>query len=264
METQSYGSVAAMQFRRRPAIDFKEIVEEFDNAFHMVDAQTRALKWDGDDIAVIDRDSVRVALGWLSAETDKDRWHLVVAVGAAPGKGENRIDSKSFGFLADQIVEHSRARLPFFAVLRGPAHKAVGAELIDETFDLLRMDTDDMPGDRREVRKKMAFPENVDDYADMFSQMNRPWRRGANADAATTPGQDCAPAGESPDETAETTLLSNVTGRIHKMLEQRAKPTEPLRLTIHTLALSLCLYAPPLGAFMFTYTMLRDIVPMSA
>ncbi len=49
----------------------------------------------------------------------------------------------------------------------------------------------------------------------------------------------------------------------HLRLE-RAEPTEPLRLTVHTLALSLCLYVPALGAAMFTYTMLRDIFPMAA
>jgi len=261
MEMQSYGSVVAMQFRRRPGVEFKEIVEEFDGAFHMVDSQTRALKWDGDDIAVIDRDSVRVALGWLPPETEEGRWHLVIAVGATPGSDGTRIEPRSFRYLADRIVERSRTRLPYSAVLHGPAHKPVGAALIDTTFDLLRMDTTDMPGDHREARKKMAFSGNVDDYADMFSEMSQPWMRDADAEDAP-----------SPDESARTDtvhggtagLLSDVTGHLQKMLETRAAPTEPLRLTIHTLALSLCLYAPPLGAFMFTYTMLRDVVPMAS
>ncbi|MFN3211122.1 MAG: hypothetical protein ACE369_19410 [Roseovarius sp.] len=42
-------------------------------------------------------------------------------------------------------------------------------------------------------------------------------------------------------------------------LRRRAAPTKPLRLTVHAMALSIMFFAPPLGAFLFTYTMLRDI-----
>ena len=56
-----------------------------------------------------------------------------------------------------------------------------------------------------------------------------------------------------------------------KMVERNARfqfgqseCSEPMRLTIHTLALSMCLYVPPLGAAMFAYTMMRDIFPVAA
>ena len=68
-----------------------------------------------------------------------------------------------------------------------------------------------------------------------------------------------APAGPEVEERPKT-----FTNDLGQMLLTRAEPTKPLRLTIHTLALSLCLYAPPLGAAMFAYTMLRDIFPMAA
>ncbi|MCZ7675576.1 MAG: hypothetical protein M5U35_06520 [Roseovarius sp.] len=99
MEKQSYGSVVAMEFRRPPSIAFRDIVEEFDIAFQMADSHTRALTWDNDDIALIDRDCVRVGLGWLPAQRAGQPSHLVVAVGTPPGADrERRINPRSFRY----------------------------------------------------------------------------------------------------------------------------------------------------------------------
>lgn len=260
MQTQTYGSVVAMQFRRRPGIEFADFVEELDTAFQMVDARSRALSWDCDDIAIIERDNVRIALGWLPPEEDGDRWHLIVAVGATPDEACDRTDPTSFRYLADRIVERSRSFLPFTAVLHGQAHQPIGPELIDTTFDLLRLEASDMPGDRRKAKKRMAFPENVEDYADMFSEMSPPWMQ-ADADTDSESLQDAHAA--RPHRRIGGSVAA-ITGRVERMLEKRAEPTEPLRLTIHTVALSLLLTAPALGAFMFTYTMLRDMTQVTA
>ncbi|WP_397542997.1 hypothetical protein [Roseovarius salis] len=262
METQTFGSIVALQFRRRPGIEFADIVEEFDSAFQMVDARSRSLSWDCDDIAVIERDSVRVALGWLPPEDDTGRWHLIVAVGAVPGTDGEKIAPESFRYLADRIVERSRAFLPFTAVLHGNAQQPIGPALIDTTFDLLRLNTNHMPGDQRQSKKNMAFPENVEDYADMFSEMTPSGR--AEERAEPGPLNQADTASKNTDRKHPiATAASGIAGHLEEMMKTRAEPTEPLRLTIHTVALSLLLTVPALGAFMFTYTMLRDMTQVA-
>lgn len=259
MDTQSFGSVVAMEFRRRPSIAFADIVEEFDIAFQVVDSRTRALTWDCDDIALIDRDGVRVALGWLPGGEQGQPWHLVVAVGAAPGAGKDKIDPASFRFIADRIVERSRDYLPVNAVLHGEASQPVGAELVDTVFDLLRMSTSDMHGDCRDPQKDRA--------------MNGAQRNGrAGPDDMTAPPWTGASSAQATNGASTANLNgigtrlreSEITNHLGQMLLTRAEPTKPLRLTIHTLALSLCLYVPALGAAMFAYTMLRDVFPVAA
>ena len=255
MEMQSFGSVVAMQFRRRPGIDFRTIVEEFDEAFQIVDSTSRALAWEGDDIATIDRDGLRVALGWLAPETEAGRWHLVIAVGAVPGSSQE-IGAQSLQFLIGQIIEHTRERLPYTALLHGPAQREINAGLIEKTFDLLRLDSTEMSGDRRPTRSHAAFETDIDACAEDLAARLREKMAGRMSDA-----DDDAQAHRHHGPHLH---LDGIVKPIHEMITTRAKPTQSLRLTIHTLALSLCLLAPPLGAFMFTYSMLRDIVPMAA
>ncbi|KZY35170.1 hypothetical protein A3731_17780 [Roseovarius sp. HI0049] len=247
MEVQTFGSIVAMEFGRRPSINFADIVEEFDIAFQMVDSRSRALTWDCDDIAIIDRDDVRVALGWLPAKHEDETWHLVIAVGTASAATDAvRIDPNSFRYLADRIVERTQEFLPSTAVLHGDARQPVNARLIDTTFDLLRMNTQEMHGDAGSPRRdRFDRAPDPDSYADMADTMTPPWMGGAQAE----------------DSGAKSSGFTNDLGQ---MLLTRAAPTKPLRLTIHTLALSLCLYVPPLGAAMFAYTMLRDIFPVAA
>ncbi|MEQ8876953.1 MAG: hypothetical protein RIC49_11155 [Phycisphaerales bacterium] len=213
----------------------------------MVDSRSRSLTWDCDDIAIIDRDNVRVALGWLPAKGKDQPWHLVIAVGTPSAATDKvTIDPNSFRYLADRIVERTQEFLPSTAVLHGDARQPINARLIDTTFDLLRMDTRDMHGDTGSPRRdRFERAIDPDSYADMADTMSPPWM-----DAAADTTVDDQPRG--------------FTNDLGQMLLTRAAPTKPLRLTIHTLALSLCLYVPPLGAAMFAYTMLRDVFPMAA
>ena len=256
MDTQAFGSVVAMEFRQRPGMAFADIVEEFDIAFQMVDSRTRALTWDCDDIALIDRDSVRVALGWLPAREKGQPWNLIVAVGAAPGS-KDKIDPASYQFITDRIVERTRNFMPVNAVLQGDAGQPVSAELVDGLFDLLRMSTNDMPGDRRAPRPRSVWEEaDHDAYADMVDSMSPPWME-EDDDTVTRRRSYFHSA-------AEGAFDPGLTNHLGQVLLSRAEPTQPLRLTIHTLALSMCLYVPPVGAAMFAYSMLRDVFPIAA
>ena len=68
MNKQNFGEIAALEYHLPPEMDFPDIVEEFDIASHALATQVRRLTWDGDDVAIIDRESVRIALGWLPPE----------------------------------------------------------------------------------------------------------------------------------------------------------------------------------------------------
>jgi hypothetical protein len=254
MTSQSYGSVVAMEFKARPSIDFADIVEEFDIAFQMVDSRTRSLTWDRDDVAMIDRDYVRVAMGWLPATEKGEAWHLIIAVGSAPGEDLSKIEPASYDFVADRILDRTSEFLPSTAVLRGEANQPIGPELIDTLCDLLRMDPQDMAGDS-DVQEQIITDEELDDYADIVSDMNPPWARAAKNDRAYSKAEF--------DAAEKAAQFGDAEGR-GPMLITGSECSQPMRLTIHTLALSMCLYVPPLGAAMFAYTMMRDIFPVAA
>ena len=104
MTPQSYGSVVAMEFKARPSVSFEDIVEEFDVAFQMVDSQSRSLTWEREDTAIIDRDYVRVAMGWLPSKSKGQPWHLIIAVGSSPDEDLTKIEMSSYDFLADRSL----------------------------------------------------------------------------------------------------------------------------------------------------------------
>ena len=111
MNAQVYGSVVAMEFKGRPKVSFEDFVEDFDLAFQMVDSETRTLTWESADVAIIDRDYVRVAIGWLPSAGKRQPWHLVIVVGSSPDEDMAKIEPASYDFLADRVGKRpSRSR----------------------------------------------------------------------------------------------------------------------------------------------------------
>lgn len=254
MTPQSYGSVIAMEFKARPSIAFSDIVEEFDVAFQMVDSQTKSLTWDCDDIAIIDRDYVRVAMGWLPSKSKGQPWHLVIAVGCAPKEDVTKIEMSSYDFVADRILDRTHEFLPSTAVLRGEASQPIGPALVDTLFDLLQTDTSDASkaaDDRPYESEDEIRSEEEDNYADMVDSMNPPW--------VSNKDDENAYSKEMFDKAEEEMARQN-----QMFMLSQSECSQPMRLTIHTLALSMFLYVPPLGAALFTYTMMRDIFPVAA
>ena len=92
MENSSFGTVSALQFQARPELNFVDIVEEFDIAFQMADSPTRGLKWDCDDVAILDRDLLRIALGWVEPSDEDQPWYLIIGVGPSPDMQGNPAD----------------------------------------------------------------------------------------------------------------------------------------------------------------------------
>lgn len=249
MTSHTYGSVVAMEFKTRPSVSFQDIVEEFDVAFQMVDSQSRSLTWERKDTAIIDRDYVRVAMGWLPSAGNGQPWHLIIAVGSAPDEDLSKIEMSSYDFLADRILDRTNEFLPSTAVLRGEASQPIGRSLIDTLFDLLRADTSDLPGDTDAPEDVIRESEEAN-YAEIVDTMLPPWTRDENKGDYSKDVFDQAEA--------------NMAARNARFHLGQSACSEPMRLTIHTLALSMCLYVPPLGAAMFAYTMMRDIFPVAA
>lgn len=231
MSRDHFGQIAALEFFDPPGMAFPDIVEEFDIASQRLSPQLRRLTWDGDDIALIDRDSVRIALGWLPAEKAEQPSYLVLAVGPRNAKRAPRLDPEAYEILTRRLVERVRSYLPFDAVLHGAANRPVGSTLLDLTFELLA---------------------------------------GCAGDAARTrrPAADAKPSAVRPKrERPETSFKSRADHTSPEAEDaQLTVPgaSVPMRLTIITLGLTLFLHVPPLGAALLTYTTLREAQPLFA
>lgn len=217
MSRQTYGDIAALEYHGPPGMDFPDIVEEFDIASHGLATQVRRLTWDGDDIALIDRECVRIALGWLPPERADRPHYLVIAIGPPPRrKRRATFDQGAYGVLLERALDRVSGYLPFDAVLRGPSSQAVGAALLDRTFDLLTATAPRLSKtDIETARRKRA------------EARHEAWS----------------------EDAIEPTALPAI-------------PSQPLRLTVVTLGLTLFLHAPPIGMALLTYTALREAQPL--
>ncbi|MEO0371188.1 MAG: hypothetical protein AAF231_07000 [Pseudomonadota bacterium] len=261
MSAQIYGSVVAMEFKARPKVSFEEFVEDFDLAFQMVDSTTRSLTWESADLAIIDRDYVRVAIGWLPSAGKRQPWHLIMVVGSSPDEDMAKIEPASYDFLADRVLERTQEFMPATAVLRGEASQPITPDLIDTLFDLLSAPTAEQAHDVAQPNDthQVARDEYEEFYADMVESMQPPWAQSAEKGAEMVHNAADRYSKFEFDKAEEQVMEQNVA---HAVADGQS--SDPMRLTIHTLALSMALYVPPLGAALFAYTMLRDIFPMAA
>lgn len=229
MYQKNNGSIAALGFRETPSVDFHDVVHQIDAALQLTDRQHRKIRWVSDKIAMIDRDGVRIALGCLLPHDDDPYCHLVIAVGRLPGQDPedmaDHLGDVPFIHLADRLVLRIKDFLPYDTILRGESPEPVEPELVESIFDLLRhCHLDDDPAKRH---------------------------------------RDSAAHGPTPIDVIDTDDFAHQSFRLGDWAENRAEANAPLRLTVHTIALSVMLYTPPLGAFLFTYSMLRDLTPSS-
>lgn len=231
MSQQTFGRIAALEYLNPPGMAFSEIVEEFDIATQGLPAQLRRLTWDGEDIALIDRETIRIALGWLPPEHQGAAHYLVIALGSSGRRHNKAFDPDACERLLRRLVERVRDYLPFDTELHGPAHRPIGSDLIDMTFDLLtrcptRRTDDAAP------RAGHALRHRPTDHRDVPEPQN--------ARHATYP--------------------RHYSARKASILPPPA--SFPMRLTIVTFGLVLFLHAPPIGAGLLTYTTLREAQPL--
>ena len=228
MSRQSYGQIAALEFFEPPEMDFPDIVEEFDIASQRLAPQLRRLTWDGEDIALIDRDAVRIALGWLPGQSHDGPSYLVLAVGPRNSKRNIPLDPEAYEMLTRRLVERVRGYLHFDAVLHGAANRPISSALVDMTFDLLSGCANEATERRRQTPRRRP---------------SRPRREKDTGQSSARPKYTI------PEDAVDAQLAI-------------PEASLPMRLTIVTFGLTLFLHVPPLGAALLTYTTLREAQPL--
>ncbi|WP_428515867.1 hypothetical protein [Roseovarius sp.] len=227
-------SIALFSYRRAPAAQAADIVRAIDGMLQGTDAQPRRISWVEDGVAMIDRIGVRIAIALLPPSPQDRYAHLVLAVGAPPDAQKcDDLLAVSYAHLADRLVYRIKEDMPYDAIMRGETPETVDHDLVLSLYDLLRQSS------------PVALPASL-----------------ANLDTRPRPDAPGASSHPPVEERFDIILSEDVPGLTTSApdwLLKRAAPTKPLRLTVHTMALSIMLITPPLGAFLFTYSMLRDI-----
>lgn len=227
MIEQNFGTIAALEFTHPPQHGFEDIVEEVDISFQPVGLTRRSLIRDSEDIASVERDNLRVTLGWLPPEDEDGSYYLIMAVGPTRDSGSIHITMETCGFVKDVLVEHLASYLDFETVFNAEATQTVGAELIDTVTDILRCDYDARP-----AKTKSPFAPLHDPEDETWSEIGR----------------------AQPDGFREMSQMAQV--------EQEC--SLPKRLTIYTLGATMLIYTPPVGASLLVYSTLRDLMPQPA
>ncbi|WP_297774700.1 hypothetical protein [uncultured Roseovarius sp.] len=186
MSKKFHGEIAALEYHDPPDLGFPDIVEEFDIATNAFATQVRGLTWDGEDIAIIDRETVRIALGWLPPERPNRPHYLVIAIGPPAQKGRRALDQSAYELLVRRAIERVRGYLPYDAKLLGPATQPVDELLLDRTFELLtatapETDTSDRQAGRAKARDAKSHDwakgaMDASDARDLPKQISVPMR----------------------------------------------------------------------------------------
>ena len=237
MFEEQQASIAVFGYRHPPNTDLAEIVRAIDTILQNTDAEPRKIAWADNGIAFIDRIGVRIAIALLTPSNDDHYTHLVLAVG--PGPNTSMTDdmlSVSHSHLADRLVIRVKDDMAYDTIMRGETPEMVDETLIHSLFDLLRQTS---------PSRTDTVPANMD----ALPKPKKPESR--------IPAEECFDVIFSDDVASSTTTAPS-------WLNRRTEPTKPLRLTVHTIALSVMFYTPPLGAFLFTYSMLRDVTTPSS
>lgn len=233
------GLVVALRFDARPDLEFADIVEEFDIAFRF-GTDHRALIWQGDDTAFLDRENLRLALRWVTPLLAKDPWHLVLGLGSAPGH-ENPFGSCEVceAFL-QHILEHLTNYLPPDQLLQTPIDSALDATLLTEMAENLRLGEDAL---RTRARPKSS------EEAEAAEQ----------AEPAPKPRPAPEKEPHSPEMHALREALNEAVQDADRLADQPGVSL-PMHMTIYVLGATMLLHVPPVGGALLTYSLLRDTV----
>jgi len=249
MQSQDHGAIVAFGYRSAEIPAVSAIASRVQKAMQVADDSPASISWDEEQIAVLDHVGVRVAIGRQEAAAKGYCSHLVMAVGNAPDMEGARPNRKTHSKRADRLAAWVEQAMPYDTILRAETPEDVDGKLVRSFLELL------------EHAEGMAPEEKTFDTQAVAD-------RSSAADRSAIDLPELAPAMPAPKPVRdrfdpsgiiEVDDLSEPLRKTPQWLQEHAEPTEPLRLTVHTMALSLMLYSAPLGAFLFTYSMLRDI-----
>ena len=195
---------------------------------------------DCDDIAILDRGPIRVALAWVrpSPGIRKSHWYLIIAVGPSPAFKGAVPDVTKMATLGDRIIQQANAHLAADSVLRCEVVRPINSEYIDLVTDLV------LSADDTGIDGSVAQPILHCDARPAKARPDRPLQM------PKTPHTDKV----TPDDHARIQTLRQVLSET-----DAEKPISlPMHLTIYTFSLSMALQVPPVGIAMLVYTILRE------
>lgn len=243
MPLQYFGTAAALQFSSPPPLSFEDIVKEFDAKLNCGGDGQRHMTRDCDDIAILDRGPIRVALAWVRPSQRKSNWYLIIAVGPSPMAKCLIPDDNIIDAFADKLIWQSDAHLPAESVLRCEVVRPIDSEYIDLVTELL-LSADDASTDERITDEPIV---QMPKYCEAGPPVTPPRRP---IDILPTRRTDRP----SIDEHARTQTLRAILSEA-----DADKPISlPMHLTIYTFSLSMMLQVPPVGIAMLVYTILRE------
>ncbi|WP_371224310.1 hypothetical protein [Roseovarius sp. 2305UL8-3] len=228
MTEQVFGTIAALEFCVLPRQGFEDIVEDLDISFQPTGLTRRTLIWDGDDIAIIERDALRILLGWLPPEFPGAPGYLVMAVGKSPNNFGVEVGVETCQFIKELLLAHLASYLTARRVLHKDTDQQVDSELMDDVAEILAKEA------------AQSWP-----------------AQGAANEQDEASGQTASPldSGSKDKNTAEF-----IEAEFHD-LGNDEDCSLPKRLTIYTLGATMLLYTPPVGASLLVYATLRDFAP---
>ncbi len=230
MTHPDWTTVAALQFARRPGPTFTQIVAAFDACFHEDGPHEYRLTRDGADIAIFDRQAVRIALAWAEPEIVGQPWYLILAVGRPPDAASyaqaHAVTPEFCNRLSAHILERIKTELPSEAIYRSASARALTTDLLDSIAEHLLLS---------KVHRPPARPPAPSVWTD-FKRPDLSKSYGAIREDEQMKSLREAICGAKPD--TEITL--------------------PLHLSIYALGASMLIQAPPVGAALLVYTMLRE------
>lgn len=245
MFEQNFGTIAALQFCVPPSQGFEDIVEELDISFRPYGLTRRTLTWDSDDIAIIERDSLRVLLGWMPSVCKGVPSFLIFAVGHATNGGNLLVNRETCEFVKEVLLEHLESYLDFETVFHADATQPVETELVDTVVEILHRDFMTAPAAEAPTEARAR-------YTDRIHARVTP--------AASKSGGLDGEVMEKVDNDPELDMV--IDGMRAGTLPERI--SLPKRLTIYTLGATMLIYTPPVGATLLVYSTLRDLVPEAA
>lgn len=137
MTEQEFGTIVALDFCVPPSQGFEDIVEELDIMFRPDGLTRRSMTWDGPDVVLIDRDAVRLMLGWVPTEREDGSCHLVIGVGQAPDAGRVVINAESCRFVKTALLAHLESYLSFREIVHVDVAGPLDSDVLDRLAEVL-------------------------------------------------------------------------------------------------------------------------------
>ncbi len=123
-------TIAQLLFARTPVLDFPRLVGDLDAAFRNCPEEGRALRWDHDDLAVLDVQASRIILSFAADLSGAHAASLTVGVGYGPGTGAPGLALRQ-STIARMIVERIAGRHHPDTVLWQETAEALDETLLD-------------------------------------------------------------------------------------------------------------------------------------